>query len=62
MEMLKEFFTSKIVEETLQEDGFISEIHKRYPQINEVALYDIVIESATKAVRHSLDTLEEYEQ
>lgn len=61
MEMLKEFFTSKIVEEMLQDDKFIGGIRKRYPQIDEVALHEIVIESTAKAVRHSLDTLEVYE-
>ncbi|WP_127448377.1 hypothetical protein [Veillonella sp. 3310] len=62
MEMLKEFFTYQIVEEVLQDGNFIDDIKERYPQIDEVALHDIVIETITKAVRKSLDTLEEYEQ
>lgn len=62
MEMLREFFTYKIVEEVLQDGNFIDDIKVRYPQIDEVALHDIVIETITKTVRKSLDTLEDFEQ
>ena len=62
MEMLKEFFAYQIVDEVLQDGNFIDDIKERHPQIDEVALHDIVIETIMKAVRKSLDTLEDFEQ
>lgn len=62
MEMLKEYFIAKHIDEIVEDEKFMENLQNRYPQISECDLQDIVIESTAKAVRHSLNTLEEYEQ
>lgn len=62
MEMLKEYFIAKHIDEFVEDEKFMENLQNRYPQISECDLQDIVIESTAKAVRHSLNTLEEYEQ
>lgn len=62
MEMLKEYFIAKHIDEIVEDENFMGNLQNRYPQISECDLQDIVIESTAKAVRHSLNTLEEYEQ
>lgn len=62
MEMLKEYFIAKHIDEIVEDEKFMGNLQNRYPQISECDLQDIVIESTAKAVRHSLNTLEEYEQ
>lgn len=62
MEMLKEYFIAKHIDEIVEDEKFMGNLQNRYPQISECDLQDIVIESTARAVRHSLNTLEEYEQ
>lgn len=62
MEVLKEYFIAKMVDDIANDSSFAKNIQKRYPMVSEVTICDIVIETATRAVRNTLDTLEEYEQ
>lgn len=62
MEMLKEYFIAKHIDEIVEDEKFMENLQNRYPQINECDLQDIVIETVATAIRKSIDTLEEYEQ
>lgn len=62
MEMLKEYFIAKHIDEIVEDEKFMGNLQNRYPQISECDLQDIVIDTVATAVRKSIDTLEEYEQ
>lgn len=62
MEMLKEYFIAKQIDEIVEDEKFMETLQNRYPQISECGLQDIVVEVVATAVRKSIDTLEEYEQ
>lgn len=62
MEMLKEYFIAKHIDEIVEDEKFMGILQNRYPQISECDLQDIVIDTVATAVRKSIDTLEEYEQ
>lgn len=62
MEMLKEYFIAKHIDEIVEDEKFMGNLQNRYLQISECDLQDIVIDTVATAVRKSIDTLEEYEQ
>lgn len=62
MEVLKEYFIAKHIDEIVEDENFMGNLQNRYPQISECDLQDIVIDTVATAVRKSIDTLEEYEQ
>lgn len=62
MEVLKEYFIAKMVDDIANDSSFAENIQKRYPMVSEITICDIIVESANRAVRNALNTLEEYEQ
>ena len=62
MEMLREYFIAKQIDEIVDDEKFMETLQNRYPQISECDLQDIVVETVATAVRKSLDTLEDFEQ
>ena len=62
MEMLKEYFIAKHIDEIVEDEKFMETLQNRYPRISECDLQEIVVETVAAAVRKSIDTLEEYEQ
>lgn len=61
MEMLKEYFIAKMVDDIANDSSFAENIQKRYPMVSEITICDIIVESANRAVRNALNTLEEFE-
>ena len=61
MEMLKEYFIAKMVDDIANDSSFAENIQIRYPMVSEITICDIIVESANRAVRNALDTLEEFE-